>query len=361
MKSILAILGGMNIAPDAVSDLVKMIEQKKETHALKKDETPWADAVEGWLSTQTSKETRRKYKRRIWQFYDWVTKNRHEVVVVGDVTREDAEEYVKFLETEFPSASTKKNYFWCVKSMFSHQKENSGQQNGQQPVINPFYKVREPKAGRKDRQTTKKKHEVLVRREVDAIIANAHSDDAKAFLTLLYFFALRNAEACRIEGRHLQYVYGEGNKEHIILSGLQVKGKEGDNIIGEGHIVQRKVYQKRAIDVLAPYCGTDGFLFTGSRGKDHIGVRTGFNWVKRAAIAAEIRKYATVVKSKDGGERQKDTTHVSPHWLRHACASVLRHNGASIESISEFLGHASVKITHVYLHADPEMSAKTDY
>ena len=39
---------------------------------------------------------------------------------MGDVTREDALAYVKYLEKNY-SGSTRKNYFWCVVSMFSHQ------------------------------------------------------------------------------------------------------------------------------------------------------------------------------------------------------------------------------------------------
>jgi site-specific recombinase XerD len=40
-----------------------------------------------------------------------------------------------------------------------------------------------------------------------------------------------------------------------------------------------------------------------------------------------------------------------PHGLRHFCATNLLRNGADIEDIREFLGHADVTVTAVYLHS----------
>jgi integrase/recombinase XerC len=40
----------------------------------------------------------------------------------------------------------------------------------------------------------------------------------------------------------------------------------------------------------------------------------------------------------------------SPHVLRHTCASHLLHNGASIQGISELLGHSSLAATQIYTH-----------
>lgn len=353
MNTLEAVLRALKLTPDAVQEMVENVKQAQATHSVKKDETPWEDAVSSWLASHTSSETKRKYERQIQNFYTWVTA-RHDVEVVGDVTREDAVEYVKFLEKNY-SGSTRKNYFWCVVSMFSHQKENCGEENN---VVSPFYNVKEPRQ-KKGEQKKKKKHDVLVQKDVDRLMEKAHSTEAKAYMAFLYFFALRNSEVCRLQKSHLTYHHGNGKdvKEHIVLSGLRVKGTEGENIIGEGHIKDRKVYKKRAIEILAPYCNTTGFVFPGTGTKDHMSERTGFNWVKKAALKAGLRTYT----EEDKAGKTRMCTYVSPHWLRHACASVMLHNGARIESISEFLGHAGTKITRTYLHADPDMSAKIDY
>jgi site-specific recombinase XerD len=41
---------------------------------------------------------------------------------------------------------------------------------------------------------------------------------------------------------------------------------------------------------------------------------------------------------------------VSPHTLRHTFASHLVMNGVDIKTVSEYLGHSSIKVTEIYLH-----------
>jgi integrase/recombinase XerD len=47
----------------------------------------------------------------------------------------------------------------------------------------------------------------------------------------------------------------------------------------------------------------------------------------------------------------------SAHWLRHSCASHLLAAGWSIADVRDYLGHANLATTSVYLHSSGSKSA----
>lgn len=68
--------------------------------------------------------------------------------------------------------------------------------------------------------------------------------------------------------------------------------------------------------------------------------RTPLFAVSAAGFAANLRRYA----------QRAAIRGVTPHVLRHTAAKLRREAGASIEEVSEFLGHRSIATTAIYLH-----------
>jgi site-specific recombinase XerD len=67
------------------------------------------------------------------------------------------------------------------------------------------------------------------------------------------------------------------------------------------------------------------------------------------AVEALVDKYATAAASTCPSLAGKTVT---PHVLRHTCAMLLRQSGTDIATIALWLGHADIRSSQPYLHAD---------
>ena len=212
------------------------------------------------------------------------------------------------------SDNSKRVAVGAIKSLFSFAKE-LGVISSNLGIL-----VKSPKA--KNRLAER----ILSEEEVHKIINNALNLRDRTIIRLLYFAGLRVSELCALKWRDLKTrkegggqitVFGKGDKTRTVLVGAGVW---------------------RDIQELKDNGKKDDPVFV-SRVGGHLCRSMVFHIVKNAAKRAKIEG------------------NVSPHWLRHSHASHSLDRGAPIHLLQKTLGHSSVAITEMYLHAKPTDSS----
>ena len=173
--------------------------------------------------------------------------------------------------------------------------------------------------------------EVLTLSEIDALIAaidpdSAESDRNRAIMETLYGCGLRVSELTNLEIGRINFaegfitVLGKGSKERIVPMSPVAADR-----------IQEYLHGSRTEVKIKP--GEEGILFLNRRGH-RLTRQMIFTIVRRLAEAAGV------------------TNPLSPHPLRHRCATHLLEGGANLRSIQQMLGHESVATTEIYIHLD---------
>jgi len=180
----------------------------------------------------------------------------------------------------------------------------------------------------------------LSEEEVEALLGAAIGADPvarrdRALLELLYGTGARISEACGLsmgdidfDGR-LVRLLGKGGKERIVPFG-RAAGRSLDDWFGPGGRVAMVPGEwRRRDDAQAVFLNSRGARLT------------------RQAAWAVIKKY---------GKRAglDPLRHLSPHVLRHSCATHMLDHGADLRVVQEMLGHASISTTQVYTKVSQE-------
>ena len=169
---------------------------------------------------------------------------------------------------------------------------------------------------------------------LDAVIGNEplHRRD-RALLELLYATGARVSEIVGLSMGDIDFdealvrLYGKGAKERIVPYGsaAAIAIEEWFSPSGRARLVPDR--WKRRGDAEA--------VFLNQRG----------GRLSRQGAWLLIKKY---------GERAGITDHLSPHVLRHSCATHLLDHGADLRIVQEMLGHASISTTQVYTRVSQE-------
>jgi integrase/recombinase XerD len=188
---------------------------------------------------------------------------------------------------------------------------------------NPALAVRPPRR-------TRPLPDVLTVREVEALLATPRGEGPRALrdramLELAYATGLRVSEltGLTLESMDLEEdlvrCVGKGSRERIVPFGAKARGAVARYLeAARGTFLRGRA--ERAL-----------FLTRLGRPFTRMGY---FKLLREAALAAGI------------------TARVSPHTLRHSCATHLLEGGCDLRVVQEILGHRSIETTKIYTHLD---------
>lgn len=169
---------------------------------------------------------------------------------------------------------------------------------------------------------------------LDAVIGSepVHLRD-RALLELLYATGARISEAVGLSigdinvDNRLVHLFGKGDKERIVPFGNTAATALADWFGPAGRVHMAPPQWKRRADAEA--------VFLNHRG-GRLSRQSAWNIVKQYGRRAGIE------------------ARLSPHVLRHSCATHLLDHGADLRVVQEMLGHASISTTQVYTMVSQE-------
>ena len=271
-----------------------------------------------WLAAERgrSSNTLVAYRRDLSSYWVWLVERGENL---DDVTGSDLDAYVGHLRERGLAPSSVKRALVAVRSLHRFRSEEG------LAVMDPSASIETPRvpAGLP---------KALTESEIDGLLAQVVGDNPvslrdRAVLEVLYGTGARISEVCTLgigdvdlDGGLLR-LFGKGSKERVVPLGRWARVALAA-WLGEGarSAMEPEQWARR---------GDADAVFLNQRGG-----RLG-----RQGAWAIVRKYGDAAGL---GER------LTPHVLRHSCATHMLNHGADIRAVQELLGHASITTTQVY-------------
>lgn len=265
-----------------------------------------ASFIDLFISTKRSERTRTAYRHSITMLLDFVGKP------LQAVTLEDAVAYHAHLRHTYPALSSIKLHMDIAKSLFDFGVDLNYLRTNLMKVI------------KTDTPPSITDKRILTEEEVLRLIDAPKRQRDKLILRLLYAAGLRVSELCDL-------TWGDLSKDGV----LHIRNGKGQK---SRFVTLSDATHKRLV-AFAGAIERTGYIFTSQvtqrAGKAHDGRLSAMQIhriVKKAAKSAGVSADA------------------SAHWLRHSHGSHALDRGASVVTVRDTLGHASIATTNKYLH-----------
>jgi integrase/recombinase XerD len=285
---------------------------------------PEVDEWLSWLATERGRapSTLEAYRRDVRRWLAWL------VVVgrtLGDIDEAVIEAFVGHLRDEGLAPATAKRRVVAVRSLYRFlAEEGSLPSDPGADVAAPQVPAALPKA--------------LTEEEVATLLGAVVGDEPaarrdRAILEVLYGTGLRISELVGLSlgdvdiGQHLLRAFGKGSKERLVPLGRHAEEALEAWLSPAGRGALEPAQWARRGDAEAVFLNRRGRRLT------------------RQGAWLVVKRHGDAVGL---GER------LSPHVLRHSCATHMLDHGADIRAVQELLGHASISTTQVYTKVSVE-------
>jgi site-specific recombinase XerD len=336
---------------DITNFLVRVCPTSPGANKDKSNEDSWMNVIEDFIeAVSSSKETSKKYRKHVKNF-----EKKCGVSEPKLLKKVHFKSYSDSINERKLAINTTRSYLIPVKSFGKYLMNRYNMQYNPADVIKLENKI--------------KTKEITMKKEDTDTILDLCTGKKLEFMALLYFGALRVHEACKIKYKDIELVTNEPQKQRIYAK-KTYKHKNGTimyaptaedvqesleiSVIGKGNRPRKVKVGARGTKYLRHLASVhenlqENYVFPSVKSdKSCISTRTGRRWVQTTCTKMNIMV-----------DEFTNRSQVTPHMFRHTAATNAFAAGADLMTVSEFLGHASVQTTEIYLHGDKKKHASS--
>ena len=285
---------------------------------------PEVEELLSWLAVEKgrSANTLAAYRRDLAAYWEFLVGRQ---LTLDDVTDRVVEDYLAFLRASGKAPASVARALVAVRSLHRFcEDEGLSLGNPAEDVERPRVPAGLPKA--------------LTEDEIGLLLGAVVGDDAiarrdRAILEVLYGCGLRVSELVGLSladvdlAASMLRAFGKGAKERVVPVGRLAREALGAWLepAGRGALVPARWARR----------GDAEAVFLNARG----------GRLSRQGAWGVVRQY---------GDRVGLGDRLTPHVLRHSCATHMLDHGADIRVVQELLGHASISTTQVYTKVSTE-------
>lgn len=259
--------------------------------------------------------TVKAYEDDILQFQDWLGGKEEEEIDYTSVSQSDVRAWLAFLARNGESPKTIRRKSQSLRALFKWMMKSG------LIKISPMRDLPLPKVSKPLPDIVRKDE---IENALDSLETGEENDQRKIrdalIVEIFYTLGIRKAELITLNDSSISFSKGE----------IKVMGKRSkQRIVPVPEALLNKIRHWQTVRDDNNVASEDQPLFS-INGK-RISEKTVYNIVNKVLADSSAKKR-------------------SPHALRHSFASGMLNGGADIDSVKEFLGHASLATTQIYTH-----------